>query len=169
MNHKAKWLKVIYWIRDNFSEPVWEEQVDSSGARKDKMTFYILNKPHKPDTTENKITARRFQYWYTYNEEYLPTDLRGLMKPFWHQGDGNPDNLSDETKEALRWFDVWMQNMYVKIQMDLSQKYYKSGCKRHFDILERRFRTDWGINKETKVETKKTSDSEEITVKFTEA
>ena len=53
--------------------------------------------------------------------------------------------------------------------MDLTQRYVTGGAKRYMDVLERRFRSNWGVSKETTIETKKDSDSEEITIRFVEA
>ena len=176
-NHKAKWLEVIYWLKDNFTEPVWSDfdklnetfDMKSTETRKDKMTLYILCKNLKLDHTDKEASARRFQRWYSANESYLPVDLRGLMKNAAENGCTHPDHLSEETKEALSWFDEWMVMMYDKIQMDLTSNYLANGAKRYFDVLERRFRKEWGINKETTIETKKQDKNEEITVRFVEA
>jgi hypothetical protein len=59
--------------------------------------------------------------------------------------------------------------MMDKVEMDLTQRYFNGGAKRFMDILERRFRKNWGLNKETTIETKKTTDNEELVIKFTEA
>lgn len=173
----AKWVKVIDWLKDNFTEPVYADcnsledtfGMVADGSRKDKMTFYLMCQQQNKDTLDKPLTARRFQVWYSHNQQYLPKDLRGLMNFNKKQGAPHPEHFCKATIEALEWFDEWLENMCNQIQVDLSQRYFTGGARRYFDILERRYRQNWGVNKETTIETKKSPDQEEVVVKFVEA
>lgn len=177
MAHTPKWRKVIKWVLENFNEPVWADcnslnntfNMDNDGSRKDKMTFYFLITKQiqcKMDKDSLDGTSR-FVNWYKSNRDYLPTDLRNCLNTNDHHTICHVQ--SEESKQLIHDFNEWFFSMLEKVEMDLTQRYVTGGAKRYMDVLERRFRSNWGVSKETTIETKKDSDSEEITIRFVEA
>ena len=177
MAYKPKWRKVIKWVLENFNEPVWADcntfnntfDMTNDGSRKDKMTFYFLitkQAGYKVNPQAKDISSR-FEGWYRSNRDYLPTDLRDAFSTNSH---GVIDHVqTEESRNLLQAFNEWFDTMLEKVEMDLTQRFVTGGAKRYLDVLERRFRSNWGMNKETTIETKKNTDSEELVIKFTEA
>lgn len=177
MAYTPKWRKVIKWVLENFNEPVWADcgslentfDMVSDGSRKDKMTFYFLiTKQIQCEMNRDKLDAPcRFVNWYKANRDYLPTDLRDCLNTNDHSAIKHIQ--SEESAKLIHDFNEWFFSMMDKVELELTQRYFNGGAKRFMDILERRFRKNWGINKETTIETKKSSDNEELVIKFTEA
>ena len=177
MAYTPKWRKVIKWVLENFNEPVWADcgsldktfNMVSDGSRKDKMTFYFLiTKQIQCEMNRDKLDApTRFVNWYKSNRDYLPTDLRDCLNTNDHNAIKHIQ--SEESATLIHDFNEWFFSMMDKVEMDLTQRYFNGGAKRFMDILERRFRKNWGVNKETTIETKKNTDSDELVIKFTEA
>lgn len=177
MAYTPKWRKVIEWVLENFNEPVWADantlnsafNMATDGSRKDKMTFYFLiTKQNQGPQDRDKLDGpTRFVNWYKANRDYLPTDLRDCLNTNDHNAIKHIQ--SEESIQLIHDFNEWFFSMMDKVEMDLTQRYFNGGAKRFMDILERRFRKNWGLNKETTIETKKTTDNEELVIKFTEA
>lgn len=176
---RQPWKKVIEWVLENFNEPVWADctgldntfNMVSDGSRKDKLTFEFLISKQAHDPTKNQapnmLSTDRFENWYKYNKDYLPTEMRDL-----NLSHDNYIRIRENDKaawELIRKFNEWYFSMMNKVELDMCQRYFNGGARRHLDILERRFRSNWGQQKETTVETKKETDSESIVIKFTEA
>lgn len=177
MAYTPKWRKVIKWVLENFNEPVWADcgsldntfGIVSDGSRKDKMTFYFLiTKQIQCEMNRDKLDGPyRFVNWYKANRDYLPTDLRDCLNTNDHSAIKHIQ--SEESAKLIHDFNEWFFSMLDKVELELTQRYFNGGAKRFMDILERRFRKNWGVNKETTIETKKSSENEELVIKFTEA
>lgn len=177
MAHTPKWRKVIKWVLENFNEPVWADcgSLDNTfgmvndGSRKDKMTFYFLiTKQIQCEMNRDKLDGPyRFVNWYKANRDYLPTDLRDCLNTNDHSSIKHIQ--SEESAKLIHDFNEWFFSMLDKVELELTQRYFNGGARRFMDILERRFRKNWGVNKETTIETKKSSENEELVIKFTEA
>lgn len=171
---KQPWKRVIEWVLSEFTEPVWADcnpldstfNMVSDGSRKDKLTFQFLITKQVQGPKPSEKSYCRFETWYKLNKDYLPTDMRDLN--IGHNYIRIRDN-DEKAWELIRKFNEWYDSMMNKVELEMCQRYFNGGARRHLDILERRFRQNWGNQKETTIETNKDPDSDRIVIKFSEA
>lgn len=171
------WHQVIHWLLEWYTEPEWTDCAGlndafymedvNKGARKDKMTYqFLITRQGYNPSPSGTSNQSRFETWYRNNRDYLPEWLRNIK-----MGPGylsiNPKDT--ESQELLRKFNDWFDNMMNKVELDITQRYFLNGAKRHLDILERRFRNNWNLKCEPSIKVEKNTDTPEVIIKFGDA
>lgn len=172
MNKRIAQMK---FLLENFTKPSYDEggfgeiMINEDGYSPTGITMAIIN--FYSHTTEYNYTT--ISSFMAKIQGYLPEYLRITTyknqrknkndSPLWNPRNMNATRTDDIGEETKQWLDKmvdWFTNMKYKCLNDLTFKYMLQGKPQYFNIMSRRWKTEYSEKIEQSIDTTINSDTQ---------
>ena len=172
MNKRIEQMK---FLLENFTKPSYDEggfgeiMINEDGYSPTGITMAIIN--FYSHTTEYNYTT--ISSFMAKIQGYLPEYLRITTyknqrknkndSPLWNPRNMNATRTDDIGEETKQWLDKmvdWFTNMKYKCLNDLTFKYMLQGKPQYFNIMSRRWKTEYSEKIEQSIDTTINSDTQ---------
>lgn len=172
MNKRIEQMK---FLLENFTKPSYDEggfgeiMINEDGYSPTGITMAIIN--FYSHTTEYNYTT--ISSFMAKIQGYLPEYLRITThksqrknksdSPLWNPRNLNATRTDDIGEETKQWLDKmvdWFTNMKYKCLNDLTFKYMLQGKPQYFNIMSRRWKTEYSEKIEQSIDTTINSDTQ---------